>query len=399
MSHEPLSRRDFVKATATSAIAAGLGLGQGAIRAATTSGMAYRRLGRTGIMVSELGLGCSPVGQRQKFAEYCETMPKVIRRALDLGINVLDTGPEYHTQPLLGRTLGDVKRDSVIICTKSEQTRRDRIIAELENSLRELRTEYVDVLHEHDHYRSIEPATGRLEFVDACESLKEQGKIRFFGLAGHNPDVLSEYARTGHFDTVMVPYNYLTRRPEQDLLRVAQRMDLGVFAIKPLTGYYRVWDLPSGSDARLDALAKKYQASDYVQAGIKFVLSNTLLSCAVCGMERVFEVEANVATAGKLMTRRDRDIMDSYTALAGGLYCRLCEACMPCPQGVAIPDVQRFHMYYENYGHTDRGRELYAQLPARERADRCVACGQCEERCPHGLPVREKLRAAHRALA
>ena len=399
MSDERLSRRDFVKAAATSALAAGLGLGQGVTRAATTSGMTYRRLGRTGLMVSELGLGCSPVGQRQKYAEYCETMPKVIGRALDLGVNVLDTGPEYRTQPLLGRTLRDVKRDRFIICTKSDQTHRDKIIAELENSLRELQTDYVDVLHEHGHYRNVEAAYGPLEFVEASQRLKEQGKIRFFGLSGHNPDVLCEYARTGRFDTVMIPYNYLTRRPEQELFPIAQQMDLGVFAIKPLTGCYRVWDLPRGGDPDLDALAKKYQASDYVEAGLKFVLSNPRLSCAFCGMERVLEVEANVATAGKLMTRRDRDVMEGYAALAGGVYCRLCEACLPCPQGVAIPDVQRFHMYYENYGHTDRGRELYAQLPALQRADRCVGCGQCEKRCPNGLPIREKLQAAHRALA
>lgn len=396
MSTPRISRREFVKAASATA-AAGLGLPKAG--AATTSGMVYRRLGRTNLMVSELGLGCSPVGQRQKYAQYCETMPKVIHRALDLGVNILDTCPSYRSQPMIGQALKDVKRDRFILCTKSEQVKHDKIIAELEKSLQELQTDCVDVLHEHGHYGSVVRAHGRLDFVEACQKLKKQGKIRFFGVSGHNPDVLAEYIRTGHFDTVMIPYNYLSRRPEHELFPLAEQLDLGIFAIKPLTGHYRVWDLPLGRNKRLDALAKKYDGSDYVEAGLKFVLSNQQISCAFCGMERIFEVEENTAMAGKMMTRRDRDVMQTYAALAGSDYCRMCEACLPCSRGVAIPDIQRFHMYYENYEHTDRGRELYAALPAAQRADRCVSCGDCERRCPNGLPVREKLQAAHRVLA
>ena len=394
MSHRHISRREFVKTASASTLAVGVGLG-----ATTTSGMIYRRLGRTGLMVSELGLGCSPHGQRKKFKPYCEAMPAVIRRALDLGVNVIDTGPSYRTQPMIGRALKGVRRDTYVLCTKSEQVRKDKIIAELEKSLRELQMDYVDVLHEHAHYVSVVGAYAPLEFVEACGKLKQQGKLRFFGAAGHNPEVLAEYIRTGQFDTVMVPYNYLARRPAQELFPLAHRLDVGVFGIKPLTGHYRVWDLPMGSKPKLDALAKKHQGSDYVEAGLKFVLSNPHLSCTLCGMERVLEVEENTSMAGKRFTRRDDKAMETYAAAVGGLYCRMCGACTPCPQGVAIPDVQRFHLYYENYGHYERGRRLYAELPAPQRADQCVGCGQCEERCPHGLPIREKLRAAHRALA
>lgn len=394
MSDRRISRRDFVKTASAGAVVAGLGLG-----ASTTSGMVYRRLGRTGLMVSELGLGCSPHGQRHKYRDYCEAMPKVIHRALELGVNVIDTSPNYRTQPMIGRATQSIRRDTFILCTKSEKLRGKDIIAELERGLRELQTDYVDVLHEHAHYNTVHQAHGHLEFVEACGRLKEQGKIRFFGAAGHNPDVLAEYARSGHFDTVMVPFNYLSRGPERELFPLAHKLDLGIFGIKPLTGHYRVWDLPTGSNKRLDALVRKYQAEDYVQAGLKFVLSNPRISCAFCGMERIFEVEANTAMAGRHMTRRDGDVMESYAALAGNVYCRMCDRCMPCPRGVAIPDIQRFHMYYDNYGHTDRARELYAQLPPLQRADRCADCGECERRCPNGIAIREKLRAAHRALA
>ncbi len=393
MPNRRISRRNFVKAA--SASAAGLALGA----STTTSGMQYRRLGRTGLMVSELGIGCSPHGQRKKFRPYCEAMPEVIRRGLDLGINVIDTGPSYRTQPMVGAALKGVKRGSFILCTKSEQVRKGKIIAELEQSLRELQMDHVDVLHEHAHYKSIVGAYGRLEFVEACEQLKKQGKVRFFGVAGHNPDVLAEYVRTGHFDTVMAPFNYLPRGPARELFPLAQRLDVGVFAIKPLTGNYKPWERPAGSNKKLDALAKKYQAADYFEAGLKFVLSNANVSCAVCGMERVVEVEENAAMAGKRFAQRDHDAMKAYAAAVGGEYCRLCEACLPCPRGVAIPDVQRFHMYHDNYGHYERAKRLYAELLPEQRADRCNGCGECEQRCPNGLPIRAKLEAAHRTLA
>jgi len=160
-----------------------------------------------------------------------------------------------------------------------------------------------------------------------------------------------------------------------------------------------VWDQQPGSNTRLDALAKKCRASDYVEAGLKFVLSAAELSCTFCGMERVSEVEQNVAMAGQRLARSDLDILQTYGRLAGNTYCRMCDSCGPCPQGVAISDILRFLMYHDNYGHFERSRRLYAELKPECRADHCAHCGRCEKLCPNGLPVREKLRAAHNALA
>jgi predicted aldo/keto reductase-like oxidoreductase len=287
----------------------------------------------------------------------------------------------------------------VILCTKSEQTRKDKIIRELEVSLKKLRTDYVDVLHEHAHYRSPEGAYERLEFVEAGQKLRKDGKLRFFGVSGHNPTVAAEYIRTGQFDTVMVPYNYLSRRPEAELLPLAKDLDVGIFTIKPLTGRYRVWDQEFGSNKRLDALAGQFSTKVYAEAAIKFVLSNEMLDCMLCGMERIPDVEANVACSRKQMAQKDGRVLRAYAEAVGDAYCRMCETCVPCPRGIAIPDIQRFHMYFANYDHRDYARELYRLLPENAKPVQCADCGECEKKCPFGLPIRQKLREAHEALA
>ena len=394
-----IDRRTFIKGVSAGAVAASAGVWPGASGGETSSAMRYRRLGRTNLMVSEIGLGCSPSGQRHRRADYMKEMPKVILRALELGVNVIDSAPSYRSEAMVGEVLKSWPRDQVILCTKSEQTRKDRIVKELERSLKKLNTDYVDLLHEHAHYRRVEGAYERLEYVEAAEKLRKDGKLRFFGASGHNPTVLAEYIRTGKFDTVMAPYNYLTRRPEAELFPLATDLDVGVFAIKPLTGRYRIWDQQFGSNRRLDALAQQYSTKVYAEAAIMFVLSNEMLSCMLCGMERIQDVEANVACSGRRLRSTHVGALRTYERTVGDLYCRMCETCIPCPNGIAIPDIQRFHMYSANYGHPDYARELYHALPEQARATHCVGCGECEKRCPSGLPIREKLRDAHEVLA
>lgn len=366
---------------------------------ASTSGMRYRRLGRTNLMVSELGIGCSPLGQRQARDVYLQNIGAVMRLGLERGINVFDTAPSYPgSEDAVGKAFQGVPRHSYLLCTKAEETRKEKIAAGLEASLKRLRADYVDILHEHAHYHKPEGAHDRLEFVEACQKLREQGKLRFFGASGHNPAVLAEYLRTGQFDTVMIPYNHLTRAAETLLFPVAQEHDVGVFAIKPLTGNYKPWDKRPGEDAKLDKLMKEFNARDYVSAALRFVLAHSSVACGVCGMERPQDVEENVATVRTSLQTADRGPLGTYAALFSFTYCRMCEWCLPCPRGVAVPDIQRFQMYATSYRQVDRARGLYAALPPEARADRCDGCGLCEARCPNGIYIRDKLKQAHEIL-
>jgi predicted aldo/keto reductase-like oxidoreductase len=107
-------------------------------------------------------------------------------------------------------------------------------------------------------------------------------------------------------------------------------------------------------------------------------------------------VGEDCAAVGQKLTARHLRLLDQYAALATGDYCRLCETCVPaCPAGVRIPDILRYRMYHQNYGHCRDARELYAALAPAQQVPACTACGRCERACPNGLAIREKLQAAH----
>ena len=93
-------------------------------------------------------------------------------------------------------------------------------------------------------------------------------------------------------------------------------------------------------------------------------------------------------------------LLEHYAAAATDDYCRMCETCMPsCPQGIRIPDILRFRMYYKNYGHRDDARDYYAALPERQQVPACTDCRLCEQTCPNHLAIVEKLKEAHGLLA
>ena len=121
---------------------------------------------------------------------------------------------------------------------------------------------------------------------------------------------------------------------------------------------------------------KEYSAQDYADAAIRFALSNESLDCMMCGMERIRDIEANVAASRTLLARRDEAVLEQYAAVVGGDYCRLCETCVPCPNGVAIPDIQRFHMYFANYGHAGHARGLCARPPEGCKPEQWAGCGR-----------------------
>jgi L-galactose dehydrogenase len=210
--------------------------------------MEYRRFGRTGLQVSVMGLGSggpSQLGQGSGVPEA--EAAHVVRKALDLGINLIDTAADYReSETILGRALRGVPRDSYILCTKFNPVTKRRkpdnalkpeaaLVESLERSLARLETDYLDVFQLH----GVAPedyAAARDRFVPVARKLQEQGKFRYLGVSETFADddrheTLTAALADDIWDTMMVGYNLLTPMPEEHVLPEAQRRDVGILVM------------------------------------------------------------------------------------------------------------------------------------------------------------------------
>ncbi|MFQ3633183.1 aldo/keto reductase [Roseiflexus sp.] len=293
--------------------------------------MRYRTLGRTGITVSEIGFGAWGIGGGWGPQNDDEAI-RALRRAYDLGVTFFDTALGYgngHSEQLIARALGDV-RDKIVIATKippktyrwpvlphepvHETFPADWIIACTEQSLRNLKADYVDVQQLHAW---TPPYTDQLEWYEALSRLKESGKVRAFGVSSNDWDPYGPVGavEAGLLDTVQVIYNIFEQRPAERLLPAAQAHNVGIIVRVPfeeglLTGeltpdhrfapddWRAEWLTPerlAAAAPRVEAL-KQFLTPDrptLASLALKFCLSHPAVSTVIPGMRSVARVETN----------------------------------------------------------------------------------------------------------
>jgi uncharacterized protein len=277
------------------------------------------------------------------------------------------------------------------------------VSSDCERSLKRFQTDVIDGYFCHGGWKD--------GFYEAAQKLKEQGKIRFIGMSCHVPATHRPRVEGGLVDFILQPYNYMnlakwteqTDRPAtEELFELCKKKDVGVIAIKPMTGHFIPNWAKNASDpkvARLLAELKSFGKKNLYQAFLMWVLKNPNVACAVVGMGAVEDVVEDCAAVAGQLTWQHRRLLEDYAAAATSDYCRMCEVCMAaCPVGVRIPDILRFRMYYKNYGHHEDARAYYAALADDQRVTACTACGRCQEACPNRLAIVEKLQEAHGLL-
>jgi aryl-alcohol dehydrogenase-like predicted oxidoreductase len=388
-----LNRRRFFKLAGAGAALAGLGplSGSGAAGAAqedTPPGppriKAYRPLGRTGLKVSDIGFGG---------INYLS--PEVALYAYECGVNAFDTAEGYgQSERLLGQGLKGV-RDKIVITTKHllttpEQTTTEALVKRVEESLRRLQTDYVDIalLHAVD-----DPAALRREEVLAAhDRLKRDGKIRFSGFSTHQPArTLPEAIESGRFDVILLTYNHMESAAAEPLIARARAQGIGTVAMKVFAG---------GKQGSLRSLAG--DRLKYSQAALRWVLGNPSIDGLIITMSTFAHVEDYVAASGTSLEREDLRLIARYSEEAGPHYCRVsCDACRAaCPHGVAVNEVLRCAMYYEDYRIEAHALRTYAEMDEALKPLPCPSCSApCEDACPHGLDVRSRLVASHALLS
>lgn len=326
-----------------------------------------RPLGKTGLVVKRVGFGGIPI---QRIPE--DEAILAVRKAYETGINFFDTARAYTTsEARIGEALEGV-RDEVFIATKSTHRDKEGILEDIETSLGNLRTDYIDLyqLHFVSKREVWERVRGPGGALEGLLEAKEEGKINHLGITSHDPELMMEVLREGIFETVMIPYNYLTQKPADGLLPLCAELGVGTIVMKPFGG----------------------GALTNVRAALRYVLGNGDVDVAIPGMMSAAEIEENVAVGSGsfILSQEDHRLIEEDRIHLGDQFCRACDYCQPCPQGIPISFVLRTEdQFLRLTGWTPR---LLRRIPESEaKVASCQRCGQCEEKCPYQLPIMDLL--------
>ncbi len=397
-----MKRREFIQSTValpTLAAAGGIRPAEAGSDKARVKG--YRPLGKTGIKMSDISFGAGKLPSAS-----------MILRAIDRGINYFDTAPDYgRSESHIGEALQKVKqRDRVYIASKmcdagsyvrgrshlQLRSSKADYKAAVEESLKRLHTDYLDVVFVHaiGERRDLNEERQRLlhdPMLAAVDELKQEGKVRYLAVSSHGPNgmetLLMEAVRSGHFDIIMPAFNFMKFPKVPEILKEAQARGVGVVAMKTLAG---------AEDMELDP-----KGSPFEHAAFRWVLKHPEVAGLVVTIKRVRDLDHYLQASGEPYAAADQYTLNRYAALYGNDYCRTgCGDCEPaCPVNVPVASILRYQMYFNRYEDEKRAMKEYAAL--ERNASSCLSCrdSACERACPYGLPVAAKLHAAHEILS
>ncbi|MBI5015457.1 MAG: aldo/keto reductase [Deltaproteobacteria bacterium] len=357
----PLTRRDFL------ALAATVPLVGAAAPIAAAAVPTFRSLGRTGLRVSEVGMGVMLTSD-----------PAHVRAAFDAGVNYFDTARAYmggRNEETLAEGLKGRRQDAVVATKCHVLGRKALVVATAEQSLKALRTDVIDVFQLHG--LSSRDQVLLPDHLEAVEELRKAGKIRFAGVTTHSnmPQVLSAAVEAKVYDTVLTTFNFQVGEDMVEAARTAAAAGVGVIAMKVMTGGYSMRPAPG---------LNPYQSA------LRWVLQHSFVGTAIPSMTTYEQVRENTGVMGTQHTWRDKAALRLYALAVGDRYCRGCGACAgQCADGADVPTALRALMYAEGYGRLDLARETLVgvSLP-------CGSCAGCSVTCRKGVEVSERMRRA-----
>ncbi len=345
----------------------------------------YRTLGRTGLKISAVGFGCMITSDSS-----------VIERAVDMGINHFDTARVYqrgNNEHMVGAALKG-KRKQILLASKSKASDKAGALRDLDQSLEALSTDYLDIWYLHDR-RSPSDITDDL--IEAQQTAKKQGKIRFAGVSLHtaHADILPAVIRNGKFDVVLITYNFAMGDRWDYLIKSLDEAKIGVIAMKVIAGSLNAD--PSYDYTRSHEIMKRPGAP---LAALKWVLQNRHVHCAIPSIKDMEQLVENHQAMTLPLTDSDRKLLAAQLERVRPFYCRMCGECHgACPKGLPVADILRFLHYADGYGQYTLGRESFVELPREVRTVRCASCGTCAVRCPYGVRVAQRLSRAQELFA
>lgn len=323
------------------------------------------RLGRTDLEVSRVGFGGIPI-QRLTEAEAI----RVVERCLDLGVTLLDTANSYTvSEERVGKALAG-RREQVVVATKTAARDRDKAREHLELSLKRLQVEAIDLwqFHNVSSKEAYEQVLGPGGAMEAAHWALAAGVVHHVGITSHSMEVALEAVPSGFFETVQFPFNFVTNEATEELLPLAREHDVGFIAMKPLAG---------GMLSDVNLAIKYLLQFDHVVPDP--------------GIERIEEIEEIVAlaTGSWDLSPQEQQAMAQIRDEVGTRFCRRCGYCEPCPEGVRLSLLMNLPNMVQRMPQTRLSTGPFADAVAT--GGQCIECGECEDKCPYLLPIREML--------
>ena len=327
--------------------------------------MQYTVLGKTGLRISRMGFGGIPIQRID-----AEGTKKLIRYLRDNGINYIDTARGYTvSEEYLGYALQGIRQDFVL-ATKTYARTKEAMSAEIDRSLKNLRTDYIDLYQVHN------PSAQELDTVlapggalEALTEAKAAGKIGHIGITLHPVDLFRRAVDLDWVETIMFPYS-IVETQAQELIDVCARRNIGFVDMKPLAG----------------------GAIDDADLALRFVAQNKSVSVVIPGMATIEEAKQNLAAMDNTQPLTDQELLKIQKIRddLGTQFCRRCNYCAPCTAGMSIYTQFLLEGYYSRYNLQDWAKARYDAQ--EKKASDCIDCGVCESRCPYQLPIRKMLK-------
>ncbi|MCI8631904.1 MAG: aldo/keto reductase [Lachnospiraceae bacterium] len=329
--------------------------------------MEYRILGKTGLKISRLGFGGIPI-QRIDAAGTKVLMQQL----MEAGVNYIDTARGYTvSEEYLGEALEGI-RAHFVLATKSMARTKEEMARDIEISLRNLRTDHIDLYQVHNpNLQQLEQVMGEGGALEALMEARAAGKIDHIGLTAHSREVFEKALSLDWVETMMFPYNIVESQGEE-LIKACTEKNIGFIDMKPLAG-------GAIEDATL---------------ALRYIASNPDVTVVIPGMAAPEELTQNIAAVQDTapLTDDEKQRIQQVRDALGTQFCRRCNYCAPCAVGIQIPNVFLMQGYLERYGLAEWAKARYGAMPVKASA--CIECGACEKRCPYELPIRQMMKKA-----
>ena len=372
--------------------------------------MLYRKFGKTNERVSILGFGCmrlplKPGGVAANI--NIEESTRLIRYAIDEGVNYIDTAYPYHgtgmssagqSEPVVGRILRDGYREKVKLATKLPswlvQSRKD-MDKYLEEQLKRLETDHIDFYLVHALNKSLWNNVKSHGIAGFLEQALKDGRIRYAGFSYHDePENFNAIVDGFDWSFGQIQFNYMDEEFQAGRrgLEYAAKKGLGITIMEPLRGGKLAQNLPESVQTAFDRSGKLRTPADWA---LSWIWNHPEVSTLISGMNSLAQVTENIRAAGLAtegsFTAEDSQVIEKVKMIYRQrirVDCTACGYCMPCPSGVNIPGCFDYFNNHHMYGK----EENYRFLAAGQRASACTECGACEAHCPQCLPIPELLK-------
>ncbi|MBR2309437.1 MAG: aldo/keto reductase [Oscillospiraceae bacterium] len=327
--------------------------------------MDYRILGKTGLRISRLGFGGIPIQRID-----AEGTKKLIHFLHSEGVNYIDTARSYTvSEEYLGYALEGIRQDFVL-ATKSPAKTKDAMAKDIDISLKNLRTDYIDLYQIHNpSAEALDEIIAPGGALEALMEAKEAGKIGHIGVTLHPVELFKRAVDFSWAETIMFPYNLVETQAEE-LIRLCAERDIGFIDMKPLAG----------------------GAIDDATLALRYIASNPDVTVVIPGMATIDEAKQNIAAVKDTapLSADENAKIQAIRESLGTQFCRRCNYCAPCSAGISIYVQFLLEGYYTRYNLKDWARARYDAQ--QKNASDCIGCGICESRCPYNLPIRDMLK-------